>query len=293
LTLTHEGLPDEDALQQYQREWERGLDKLQLHAETGALPDVVNRVIVGIRPAPVGAAQAQALGLAEGAATLVTGLVPGFSAEKAGILEGDIITALDGQETTAQRPMNVLTQGRKPGDQIAVTFYRDGVQHTLNMELKGYPVPEIPPTFAALADFIEQEYAQISAELDELFSGVSAEQARKRPAESEWSADHVLAHLIYSERYAHEELGGRITNRAPQHWSGNDDTRLDAMLTIYPNHEALLAEFKSRMRETVVILRNFPEAAVSPVTLWGSAFSMDGWLQHTRGHYLQIRAALA
>ena len=293
VTLMHSDISAE-AAEAYQWQWNQRMDDLKQYLETGALPNIVNRVIIGIFPAPVPAKRAEELGLEQGNGTLVTGLVQNYGAEKAGIQVDDVILAMDGNPVTQQSPMNVLVQGKKPGDAVEVTFYRGSEKVTKTMALSGYPVPPIPASLAALADAVAPQHDQLLNQLSELFAGVSEEAAGKRPAEGEWSAKHVLCHLIYSERWLHEGIGGRITGGQPQHWSGNHDARLQAMLDKYPTVDALLQLFRREMDETLAIWRNFPQdiEAGNTNVIWGEAFSHSGWVQHTQLHVNQIRAAL-
>lgn len=62
--------------------------------------------------------------LPEGA--YVQQLVPGSPADKAGILRGDIITKIDGKKLDSKSPLSALIAGKKVGDTVAITIYRDG-----------------------------------------------------------------------------------------------------------------------------------------------------------------------
>ena len=62
----------------------------------------------------------------------------GSPAEEAGLVAGDIITAIDGQSITTQEELNSLLEQYSPGDTITLTVYRQSVRgdgQELSMEL--------------------------------------------------------------------------------------------------------------------------------------------------------------
>jgi uncharacterized protein YndB with AHSA1/START domain len=294
VTLTHSDIT-EDGAEGYEWQWNKRLDDLKQYLETGGQPNIINRVIIGIWPAALPKKRADELGLKENFGTLVTNIVPNYSAEKAGIQINDVIVALDDTEVGPDAPMNVVVQGKKPGDEINVTFFHGDEKVSKRMTLMGYPVPAIPENMAALADNMAAEYEQVYKELAALFDGVSEEAAGKRPAEGEWSAKLVLAHLIYGERWNQDVTGGRIVGGQPQHWSGNHDARLQAILDVYPTVSDLLGAFHEASQERIALWRNFPKDIEQGNlnAVWGEAFAMDGGMQHTRFHYNQIQEAIA
>jgi uncharacterized protein YndB with AHSA1/START domain len=293
VTVTHSDITEE-AKEGYETQWNNRLDDLKSYVETGALPNIVNRVIIGIFPGPVSQSRLDELGLEAQQAVLVTNVIPDMGAEKAGIKEQDVIVALDGTDISPQQPMNVIAQSKKPGEKVDVTLYRGDEKMTLTMELSAYPVPDIPETFEALADSIAEQYEQTFKDLSALFEGVSEEEAGNPPAEGEWGAKLVLAHLIYSENWLQDGIGGRITGGQPQHWSGNNNDRLQAIVDVYPNTQDLLDLLRREYDETLSLYRNFPEdtTAANKGHLWGEAFAINGWVQHARGHFSQIEAAI-
>jgi uncharacterized protein YndB with AHSA1/START domain len=294
LVLDHSNVSGEDK-EGYEIEWNKRMDDLKLYLETGGIPNIVNRVIIGIFPGGVPEKRRKELGLGENEGTIVTNLVANYSAEKAGILIDDVIVALNGTKVTNDNPMNFLVARNKPGDKVEVSLYRGAEQLNLSMSLMPYPVPAIPATFAELADTLSSQFEDVFKNLSALFDGVSEEQAAKRPAEGEWSARHVLAHLIYSERWGSEATAGRYQGGQPQHWSGNRDLRLEAYMAIHPTVADLLKEFRRSLDEKLTLWRTFPAEAIegNPANLWVEAFNSQGTIQHTTGHFRQITEALA
>ena len=74
-----------------------------------------------------------------GVPVLVTRVVPGSPAEKAGIVAGDRITALDGIELTREQTIDILIQQYKPGDTLTATIIRSGKQLELSITVEANP----------------------------------------------------------------------------------------------------------------------------------------------------------
>lgn len=291
--LHHEGMP-EKGKEGTAWQWNKRLDDLKLFVETGALPNIVNRVIIGIYPQAVPEDKIEELGLEAGTYSMVARLVPDYGAEKAGIQVGDIITEMNGQKVGPNNNMNQAVHGMKPGDEVDVTLARGDEMMTLKMPLSPYPVPDIPSSYAELVEIVAPQYDAIMDELHEIFDNASEEATSKRPAEGEWSAKMTLAHLIYSEQQVQEQIGAHLANGRPQHWSGNDDTRLQAIVDANPSNAELLATMRREYDETLAIWRNFPEDVAKGNTsfLWLDTFNIQGWIQHSQGHLAQIKEAI-
>ncbi|MEE8484386.1 MAG: ChaN family lipoprotein, partial [Nitrospinota bacterium] len=80
---------------------------------------------------------------AEGKGVSVLGIVPGSSAEKAGILKGDLLVSMDGQELHEPLDLTYQVGLHKPGDSGNVELIRDGKR--LSLEVTYYP-PKSTPT---------------------------------------------------------------------------------------------------------------------------------------------------
>jgi len=68
---------------------------------------------------------------------LISRLLPGSAAEKAGLQSGDIITAVNGKAVTDPMSLRLSVGGMKAGDQATVTYLRDGQSKTSNVTLEG------------------------------------------------------------------------------------------------------------------------------------------------------------
>jgi uncharacterized protein YndB with AHSA1/START domain len=280
LTLTRSGpVFNEEAVQ---REWDSRLDNLKLALETGADGRITNRVIIGIIPENVD----------EG--VRVTQLVPDLSAEKAGLKPGDIVTHVDGQEITPQKPINVLMGNKKPGDEVEISYQRDGVQHHAIMPLVGYPVPEAAADFIGLSERLAGLYDAIKQDLRALYANASPEKAAHRPAAGEWSANDVVAHLILTERWLQNFIGGLLQGPEPSGYTANTQARIDGLVQVYPTADAILAAYEASLDETVALVRAMPADALERKTnLWWTTFELHQLEQHARQHLNQIADALA
>lgn len=85
---------------------------------------------IGVSVSDVGA-ESTAFGLPEGAA--VRSVTEGSPAEKAGILENDIITAINGEAISGRSELSSAVAQTAPGDKLSLTVYRQG--ETLTLEV--------------------------------------------------------------------------------------------------------------------------------------------------------------
>ena len=94
----------------------------------------VERARLGVEYIGATKALIEALELPDGAAQ-VAQVVPGGAAEKAGIQEGDVITALDGKELENALALSTIIGSKRPGDKIDVTINREGDRKTFTVKL--------------------------------------------------------------------------------------------------------------------------------------------------------------
>jgi membrane-associated protease RseP (regulator of RpoE activity) len=275
------------------QEWETRLDTLAMALEDGQDLRITRRVIIGIFPADFNEETAAKLGVPVKEGTRVGGLVPNYSAAAAGLQVDDVVTEINGLPVNDTTPIGTQVRSKRPGDVVDVTFYRGAEKHTIPVKLKGYPIPEKAADFVELSNRLEGVYSQLDAELNEAFADYSAEEAARQPAEQEWSANQVLAHLIMSERWLHNWLGSLMQAPEVEGFSANTPARIAAVLSLYPTTNELLAELRRGHAETVAIVRNVPaEVGKRKNVLWWMNFEVDSMTTHARGHLDQIRAAL-
>ena len=86
----------------------------------------VKRGDIGIRTQTVTPELAAGLGLAQRSGAIVSDVMPGSTAARAGVRPGDVITALDGKPMENGRQVQVALYRRLPGDVVALELVRDG-----------------------------------------------------------------------------------------------------------------------------------------------------------------------
>jgi len=73
----------------------------------------------------------KAFGLSEGYGAVVTRVAKGSTAEKAGILVGDVVLKMDGKVINRSRDLRILVNYQFAGDVVALTVLRDGEEVSL------------------------------------------------------------------------------------------------------------------------------------------------------------------
>ncbi len=81
-------------------------------------------------------------GVEPGSGVLVSDVIPGSPAEKAGIQRGDIITAVDGKSVHNTNELQLEIMYRRPGDRVTVELLREGKELTVQVELGIRPTQE-------------------------------------------------------------------------------------------------------------------------------------------------------
>ncbi len=94
----------------------------------------VERARLGVQYSAASESLIRALDLPRGAA-MVGAVVPGSAAAKAGIKEGDVITAIDGADLTNSLQVSQLIGSRRPGEEVTLTINRDGDEQKLKVRL--------------------------------------------------------------------------------------------------------------------------------------------------------------
>lgn len=292
IELLHDGIGDGEATaQEIQTGWQNGLANLKSILETGADLRIYNRPFMGILlGGELSAEQAQERGVEGG--VLITGTVPGSGAEAAGLLPNDAILSLAGHKLMRMADIGGALQGKKLGDHLVVEAHRTSGKVQLDLVLSPRPVPAAPPPPAEFAKNLQTIYQQSDKELAELFVGVTEEQAQQSPAEGEWNAKEVLAHLILTERVAHTIVASELSNNRFD-WPGNHQCVITSLAQTYTLPE-LVQVWKNAEKETVSLVANLSDKYLSYKDdyLQLGELLLGGLPNHTRGHYEQIRVAL-
>ena len=100
------------------------------------------RALLGVHVAPLGDDLAREVGVERGVA--VTGVVEGSPARRAGLREGDVITAVDGHEVRSPTELVERIGGRRPGERVRIEWRRPGARIEATVALAGReePAPE-------------------------------------------------------------------------------------------------------------------------------------------------------
>lgn len=82
--------------------------------------------------------------LAVNQGALVTQVISGSPADKAGIKAEDVITAVDNQVVTSAEDLNKIIHGDHIGQQVMITYYRGPDRNTVSLTLASSPPPSSP-----------------------------------------------------------------------------------------------------------------------------------------------------
>ncbi|AQR63402.1 serine protease [Brevundimonas sp. LM2] len=99
----------------------------------------VVRPWLGVKGDSVSAEIARSLGLPRPQGLIVTDVYAGGPGARAGLRQGDVITAVDGAEINDQGGLNFRIGTKDPNDAVAVTVVRDGRAQTLNARVQTLP----------------------------------------------------------------------------------------------------------------------------------------------------------
>ena len=99
----------------------------------------VVRPWLGVKGEAVSADIARSLGLDRPQGLVVTEIYPGGPGARAGLREGDIVTAIDGAEINDQGGLNYRVGTREPDATVRVSVLRDGQTQTLDARVQPLP----------------------------------------------------------------------------------------------------------------------------------------------------------
>ncbi len=99
----------------------------------------VVRPWLGVKGDSVSADVARSLGLERPQGLVVTEVWPNGPGARAGLREGDVITAIDGAEINDQGGLNFRVGTREPNDTVQVAVLRDGRSETLDARVQRLP----------------------------------------------------------------------------------------------------------------------------------------------------------
>jgi uncharacterized protein YndB with AHSA1/START domain len=300
LVLVHtiKGLgPDtERTRDDFSKEWPRSLENLASVLETGQDLRFVKRPMLGIFLNDFDAEIAAKLGVPVKDGVRLDGVIEGMGAKDAGLQKDDVIISMGNRPVKDFPSLTVALAGKQAGDRIEVVFYRGTELKTVQMQLSGRPLPEIPATPTEMAERAQAINQKDLAELEAALEGVSEEEAFYKPSSEEWSVNEVLAHLIHSERDFQSTITDMYSGqeRVADDFTGNIHARVAATVTAYPGLVSLLDELKRSLVETNALIAAAPGDFVArkgSFTRLGY-FCLDTSGSHISGHIAQIKAVV-
>lgn len=106
----------------------------------------VQRPVLGVEISPVAPEDAAYYDLPAIAGVLVQGVRQGGPAAEGGLRPGDVIVAVNGVEVATVGDLQQRIAALRPGEEVEVTFYRDGRRQTVEVELgeAEFERPEAP-----------------------------------------------------------------------------------------------------------------------------------------------------
>lgn len=294
VTLKHEGLGEGKAWRAMRREvargWQTALRNLKALLETGADLRIFERPALGIVDlTPVTEAQGAAkTGLRLGA------LAADMPLTLAGAQPDDVLTRLAGKRMRTLEDLQKVMTGKQIGDAVKATIYRADEKLRLTLTLKAFNYPQVPATPSELAQALTAQHAQQMAALKTALKGIADEQASHKPNEQTWSIKQVIAHLIATERDRHNWLGNAmLSSEQAGDFTSNIDSRINALLHVYPTLRALLTQLEKNLNETAALAENLPdELCRNKRRYWLIAFQLLNGDFHFNDHLAQIRALL-
>lgn len=101
-------------------------------------PQSPPRVMLGVTMSEPDPAVRQYLGLEEGSSILLSRVMPGLPAAKAGLQDGDIIVEIDGQRPASPARLREVLAARNPGDELPLRILRRGESKRVVVKLEPY-----------------------------------------------------------------------------------------------------------------------------------------------------------
>ncbi len=277
LTIQHaETLPEQDPAR-IRAAWEaRLLNLASIWSMTGIDLRIAKQPALGLLPGePVPLSESD-----QGFGVPILSVIEGSSAERANLLDGDILLEISGVPITAHTSFPKALTGREAGDTLTITYVRNRRTHVQEMTLLARPplrMPPVPP--GDFAEEIESFYTDFESRIRSALATLPDSMSTTAPEPAAWSANEILAHLILFERLTHEYIAhcrlGYTETHMPQVVSVPG--RIEAVMRTVPTREALLDSLHQSLDETVALLRALPSEFVSHpgYIAMGQAINLD------------------
>lgn len=299
LKLTHRGLGRSKKWSQVMEEftagWENSLENLASVLESGEDLRITRRPMIGITVNDFNADIAKSLGVPVSEGLRIDTTLEGMGAQVAGLQGNDVIVEMAGRKIRDYPDIPLALQGQRAGDKVKVEFYRGPEKKVTTLEFSRRVLPEIPPTISQLGELVKERTAQQKEALVKLLEGVSEAEGSYKPAPAEWSAKHVLAHLIQGERAYRINLSELVASQ--ERWADDYNPTLEgellATLAVYPTLKELLAALLRDLDETAELIAHLPQDfPKKKSTYWRMAYEAVQAPYHMDTHREQIKSAI-
>ena len=300
VTLTHSGVGSggvwASTIHAITKDWPESLANLASVLESGIDLRFANRPRLGIFFGEFNPQVAQRLNVPAKKGIYLEGTAEGSGARAAGLQKDDVIVQFDGKNVDVYS-LGGVVQKHKAGDTVPVAFYRGGQKMTAPLELSRFPIPDVPPTAAELAEVVRKNYVDMDAELAKMLEGVTEEEASFK-AGPEWSLKELACHFIAMERdfqsWAADMLNDTPVNDSLE-MRPNVNERLRALAGRFGTLAALLEELKRAEAETAALIANWPDWFVARKHMYRRAalWMLQTVPDHLRSeHGEQLQAAV-
>jgi len=299
VTITH-SWPRGEGWEQFrrgmQRTWERSLENLASVMETGQDLRFTRRPMLGVMvDAEINPERAAKHGIPVDYGVLLSSTAEGMGARAAGLTGGDVVVRLGDTPITSFGSFAIGLQQHRAGDTVEVVYYREGKEHRAPMTLSGRPIPDVPDTAAALAEYVADLYRWVDGELAKALEGATDAELTVRPAPDEWSGREVLAHLLDGEGDGHAFIADLVLGAERVADGPFDNSHLRTRVTAdsFATVAEMVATYHRLEQQTVALLAALPDDFVARKgSFWRLAYSYTQGRQHYEDHFGQIRAAI-
>ena len=300
VTLTHSGVGSGTAwastVHAIMKDWPESLANLASVLETGIDLRYANRPRLGIFFGEFNPQVAQKLNVPVKKGIYLEGTAEGSGARTAGLQKDDVIVQFDGKNVDVYS-LGGVVQKHKAGDKVPVVFYRVGQKMTAPLELSRFPIPDVPPTAAELAEVVRKNYVDLAAELAKALEGVTEEEASHK-AGVEWSLKELVCHFIAMERDFQSWVADMLNDTPVNDFlemRPNVNERLRALAGRFGTLAVLLEELKHAQAETAALIANWPDWFVARKHMYRRAalWMLQTVPDHLRSeHGEQLQAAV-
>jgi uncharacterized protein YndB with AHSA1/START domain len=298
--LTHSGFGDDalwdKAVLEAESSWLPALENLDSVLTTGVDLREANRPVLGVLPAPLTPERAASENITTSRGIYLSTVLPDGGAAAAGLKRGDVITHIGGMAITDDASLTTTLGAYRAGDRVQVGYVRGTRSGIVSIDLRVRPTEEIPSSPEQAVERARALRGELIAELRTLVSGLTEEQANRRPAAHAWSVSETLAHLSVSERFFQRWCADIIVGNTRGQVDANPTATPELLATALganPTAEALVDRLEREIEETHALyaaLRPEVVAMKARYRLLVVALLSD---LHLRDHIEQIRAAAA